>query len=59
MTENHVGWFVDWIDREEVDHEDINVRLFSQRIAREARRWFSSLPDSSILGYQALEDAFK
>ena len=54
-----MGWFVDWIDLEEVDHEDIKVRMFSQILAGEARRWLTSLPDSSLLGYQNLEDAFK
>ena len=41
-----------------MDHEYINVRLFSQILAGEARRWFTNLLDSSILGYQDLEDIF-
>ena len=44
---------------EEVDHEAVRVRQFSQSLAGEARKWFTSLPDNSILGYQAFEDAFK
>ena len=29
-AEEHLWWLKDWIDIEEVDHEDIRVRLFSQ-----------------------------
>ena len=43
----------------EVDHEDIKVILFSQSLAVEARRWFTSIPDNSMLSYQAFEDSFK
>ena len=44
---------------EEVDHEDVKFRLFSQILAGEARRWFTSLPDNSILGYQDFKNVFK
>ena len=54
-----MGWFVEWNDLEEVCHNDIKVILFSQSLNGEVRRWFTSIPDNSILGYQALEDTFK
>ena len=54
-----MGWFSDWVDLEEVDHDDVKVRLFSQTLAGEARKWYKNLPDNSILSYQAFEDSFK
>ena len=51
LVEEHLGWFVDWNDLEEVDHDDIKVILFAQIFAGEAIRWLSSLLDSSILLY--------
>ena len=53
-----MGWFSDWIDLEEVDHDDVKVRLFAQSLAREARKWFKNLPDNSIMNYQYFEDSF-
>ena len=44
---------------EEVDHEDVKSKRFSQSLAGEARIWFTSLPDNSIMGYQDFEGAFK
>ena len=37
----------------------MKVRLFAQCLAREERKWFTNLPDHSILNYQSFEDAFK
>ena len=34
-TEEHLGWFADWTNLEEVDHEDVKVRLFSQSLIGE------------------------
>ena len=58
-AEEHLGWFSDWINLEEIDHEDIKVRLFSQSLAGEMRKWFKNLLDNSILNYQSFEDSFK
>ena len=44
---------------EEIDHEDIKVRLFSQSLVGEAREWFTNLPNSSIVNYQDFEYSFK
>ena len=57
--EEHLGWFLDWVDLEEVDHDDVKVILFSQRLAGEERKWFKNVPDNSILNYQAFEDSVK
>ena len=52
-----MGWSADWIDLEEVDHDDIKVILFSQSMVGEVRRWVTSILDNTILGYQDFEDA--
>ena len=58
-TEEHLVWFLDWIDLEEVDYDDVKVRLFSQILAGEARKWYKNLSDDFVLIYQAIEDSFK
>ena len=37
-AEEHLGWFLDWVDLEEVDHDDVKVRSFSQSLTRELRK---------------------
>jgi len=44
---------------EEVDHDDIKFKLFSQSLTREAKKWFKSLPNNSIPNYQGFEDLFR
>ena len=58
-TEELLGWFLDWLDLEEVDHDDVRVRLFSQTLAGEARKWYKNLTDDSIRSYQDFEYSFK
>ena len=58
-TKEHLVWFLDWIDLEEVDHDNVKVRIFSQSLAEEARKWYKILPDDSSLIYQAFEESFK
>ena len=40
----HVGKFDDFIDMEEVDYEDVKMRLFAQSLSREAKKWYTYLP---------------
>jgi len=37
-----LDWFNDFIDLEEVDHEDAKMRLFMQRLSEEVRKWFKA-----------------
>ena len=54
-----MGWFSDWVDLEEVDHDDLKVILFSQSLDGEARKWLKNITDNSILNYQSSKDFFK
>ena len=58
-TEKHLGWFSDWVDLEEVDHDDVKVRLFSQTLVGEVKKWYKNLVDDSIMRYQSFKDALK
>ena len=44
----HVGKFDDFMDLEEVDYEDVKLRLFSQSLSGEAKKWYKDLPAGSI-----------
>jgi hypothetical protein len=57
-TQNHLNWFNDFIDLEEVDFEDVKMRLFTQSLAREARKWLRALPPASIADFEAFEKRF-
>ena len=57
LAEENMGWFLDWVDLEEVDHDDVKVILFTQNLPREARKWYKNLIDDSILSYRAFKDA--
>jgi hypothetical protein len=57
-TKKHLDWFNDFIDLEEVDYEDVKMRLFTQSLARDVRKWFRALPVGSILNFEAFETSF-
>jgi hypothetical protein len=43
---------------EEVDFEDVKMRLFTQSLAQEVRKWFKVLPPASIAYFEAFETGF-
>ena len=50
--------FGDFIDLEEVDHDDPKMRLFAQSLSREAKRWFKDLPARSIPTFEDFQTLF-
>ena len=50
--------FNDFIDREEVDDEDVNFTLFAQSFTSEVRKWYKALTPGSIHNWNAFEDTF-
>jgi hypothetical protein len=57
-AQNHLDWFNDFIDLEEVDFADAKMRLFAQSLAGEVRKWFISLPTTNIEYFEAFETSF-
>jgi hypothetical protein len=57
-AQKHLDWFNDFIDLEEVDFEDVKMRLFTQSLAGEVRKWFRALPPASIANFEAFETSF-
>ena len=57
-AKHHVDRFDDFIDLEEVDYEDVKMRLFAQILSGEAKKWFRDFPAGSIRTFQAFQDAF-
>ena len=45
----HVQWFKDFCDLEEVDNYDVKMRLFSQSLKMDVKYWFRGLATGSIL----------
>ena len=50
--------FEDFIDLEEVDHDDAKMRLFSQILSRDAKQCFKDLPTRSIPTFDAFQTLF-
>ena len=51
-------WFEDWVDLEEIDHEDVKMRLFSHSLAGDIKKWFRGLVANSIANLEAFGQAF-
>jgi hypothetical protein len=47
-VEKHLDWFNDFVDLEEVDYADAKMRIFTQILLGDVRKWFKSLPPASI-----------
>lgn len=57
-TRKHAGKIIDFIDLEEVDHEDAKLRLFAQSLSGKARKWYRSLIARSIPDFQQFQIIF-
>ena len=57
-TKYHVGKFDDFIDLEEVDYEDVKMRLFAKNLSGEAKKWYKDLPPGSIQNFAAFQTTF-
>jgi hypothetical protein len=57
-AQKHLDWFNDFVDLEEVDHEDAKMRLFAQSLSGEVRKWFKALQAASIPDFAAFETSF-
>jgi len=57
-VEEHVDRFNDFANREEVDDEDVKLKLFAQTFIGEVRKWFKALPARSIHNWVEFEDNF-
>jgi hypothetical protein len=52
-TQKHLYWFNDFVNLEEVDYEDAKMRLFSQILSSEVKKWFKSLTTVSIPNFSS------
>jgi hypothetical protein len=48
----------EFFDLEEVDDEDVKMRLFSQSLNGEVKKWFKSLPTSSLNDITSFPQSF-
>ena len=48
----------DFIDLEEVDYDDVKIRLFAQILSRESKRWYKYLLTRSIFTFKAFQTLF-
>ena len=58
IVRQHVDRFDDFIDLEEVDDDDVKMRLFAQSLSREENKWFKNLLSRSILTFEVFQNSF-
>ena len=50
---HHVDIFDDFVNLEEVDDDDVEMRLFAQSLLEEANKWYRYFPGRSIATFEA------
>ena len=53
IAQQHLDRFLDFIDLEDVDHEDVKMRLFAQIFSGDVKKWFRGLQANNVVDYQA------
>lgn len=54
-AQQHVDWFQDFTNLEEVDENNVKMRLFSQSLKGVVKKWFRSLTPGSIANSRVFE----
>lgn len=57
-AKEHLAAFYSYVDNQNIEAEDVWMRVFVQSLDGEARKWFRSLTVGSIQYIKALDDAF-
>lgn len=54
-AQQHVDWLQDFTDLEEVDEDDLKMRIFDQILKGEEKKWFRTLDQGSIANSKVFE----
>jgi hypothetical protein len=57
-TQQHFDRFNEFVDLEEVYHEDVKMKLFAHFFTGEVKKWFRGLTTGSIHNFQEFEQVF-
>jgi hypothetical protein len=57
-TKEHLSAFYSYADNQNIENEDVWMRVFVQSLFGEARKWFRGLAPRSITGIEVLDEAF-
>jgi hypothetical protein len=57
-AQQHVDKMNDYLDLQEVDEVDVQMRLFAQSLTGEVKKWFKALPAASIADLVAFQRSF-
>jgi hypothetical protein len=57
-VEEHLAAFYSYADNLNIENEDVWMRVFVQSLDGEVRKWFRGLTPGSIVGIEALDNAF-
>jgi hypothetical protein len=58
IAEEHLAAFYSYVDNQNIENEDVWMRVFIQSLFGEARKWFRGLAPEPIMGIEALDEAF-
>jgi hypothetical protein len=57
-TKDHLASFYSYADNQNIEHEDVWMRVFVQSLDGEAQNWFRGLHAGSINGIESLDESF-
>jgi hypothetical protein len=57
-AKEHLAAFYSYADNLNIENEDVWMRVFVKSLDGEARKWFRGLNHGSVVGIEALDDAF-
>jgi hypothetical protein len=58
IVEEHIASFYSYADNQNIENEDVWMRVFVQILFGEARKWFRGMALGSITGIEALDEVF-
>jgi hypothetical protein len=47
------------MENEEVENEDVAIRLLASSLTKDAQRWFRGIPDNHVASYEYFSKLFK
>lgn len=58
VAHQHIDRMNDFSDLEEVDNDDVKIRLFTESLTGEVKKWYRALPTGSIVDLPQLHSYY-
>lgn len=58
IAQRHIEILCAFAGNQNVEHQDVVLRLYVQSLEEEVKKWFKSLPNASINTWEEIENSF-